>query len=70
MGKRLADARRAAGLTQEQLAARLGVSQATVAMYEAGMRTPPGPALVAMARILGVAAESLIDADPPAAVGD
>lgn len=66
MGERLAQARKAVGLTQHQLAARVGMSPATIAMYETSMRTPPGPVLVALARCLGVSAESLIDAAPPA----
>lgn len=69
MGERLAKARKAAGLSQRDLAEAVGVSNATIAMYELGLRTPPGPVLVAMARVLGVQAEDLIEvrADSPAA---
>lgn len=40
MVKALVEYRKERGLTQVQLAERLGVSQATIAMYETGTRTP------------------------------
>lgn len=64
MGERLALARAAKGMTQRAFAAQLGVSPATIAMYERGLRTPPGPVLIAMARLLGVSAESLLPPIP------
>lgn len=60
-GERLAKAREVARLSQRDLALAIGVSPATVALYEKGMRVPPGPILVAMAQALGVSAESLVD---------
>lgn len=68
MGERLVKAREAAGMSQRALAERVGVSYGAIAMYELGQRRPRGPVLVAMARVLGVAAEDLIDevAVPPA----
>lgn len=43
------DVRRAAGLTQAELAARSGVAQPNIAAYERGQRTP-SPAMVARIR--------------------
>ncbi len=39
------EARRAVGLTQQQLAAILGITQPAIAAYESGRRRPTGPAL-------------------------
>ena len=61
----MAKARKAAGLSQRDLAKALGVSNATVAMYELGLRTPPGPVLVAMAELLGVNARDLVEVNAP-----
>lgn len=70
MGHRLAEARRAAGLSQRALAKKLGVSKAMVSMLEGGFRTPRGDLLMRLARTLDVSAESLMpppdDAPAPA----
>lgn len=44
--------REAAHVTQERLAAELGVSRVTVARYELGLRHPHGPRRLAYARVL------------------
>lgn len=41
VGKALRDARKAAGLTQEELANRLRYTRPTIAMWESGKREPP-----------------------------
>lgn len=56
----LADARRACGLTQQDLAERLGRSQSFVAKIELGERRVEVVELVEIARILGVPAAHLI----------
>ena len=43
-------------LTQEQFAGRLGVSQATVALWESGCRNPSGSARILL-EMLGLEAE-------------
>ena len=40
IGKRIRDARKAAGLTQEELAERIGTSSVAVAQWETGRRNP------------------------------
>lgn len=40
IGKRIRDARKAAGLTQEELAERMGTSSVAVAQWETGRRNP------------------------------
>ena len=49
IGNRIMVLREADGLTQAQLARRVGVSQATVSQWESGMRAPTAEAVVALA---------------------
>ena len=59
-GERLAQLRKAQGLTQVQLAELLGVSQQAVTAYESGQRRVPISSLPALADTLGVSIEELI----------
>ncbi len=45
--------------SQASLATAVGVNQSTVAMWEAGKRTPKGPALNQLLRVLGVSKHAL-----------
>lgn len=64
--KALIGARLAAGLTQKQLAERMGTSQAAVARLEGGTRVPSVTTLAHLAVILGV--DFTITPDTPLAV--
>lgn len=59
-GGRLRAARRAAGLTQQQLAARLGVPATGVANWENGYRSPRADRLRELARLVGVEPAGLV----------
>jgi len=64
LGQHIAVTRREAGLTQQQLAMRVGVAPSTIAHIEASMTTPTFIGL-AVARELGIPAENLLpDAEP------
>ena len=68
VGANIRAARRAADMTQEDLAARLGCTQTAVSYWEAGKRDPGIPDLLRIAVALGVTAASLLpDTAPPAA---
>lgn len=72
-GARVRTARKAAGWTQAELAARAGVSRQLVAAVEAGRHLPRIDAGAALADALGVSVEALLAPLPPAAdpvVGD
>ena len=58
-GERLARLRKAAGFTQVELAAKLGVSQRMVAYYESPAATPPANLLPQIAAALGVSIDEL-----------
>ncbi len=58
-GQRLAGLRKAAGFTQIELAAELGVSQRMVAYYESPAATPPANLLPQIAAALGVSIDDL-----------
>jgi transcriptional regulator with XRE-family HTH domain len=60
LGSRLAQLRRAAGLTQVQLAETLGISQQMVASYEVGRRRIPVSLLPALAQALKVQVDALL----------
>ncbi|MGH2615063.1 MAG: helix-turn-helix domain-containing protein [Thermomicrobiales bacterium] len=53
IGERLASARRARGLTQQQAAAALGVARTTITAMEKGDRRPRASELFALARLYG-----------------
>ncbi|MCC7047865.1 MAG: helix-turn-helix transcriptional regulator [Alphaproteobacteria bacterium] len=59
-GERLAQLRKAAGYTQEQLAAELGISRRRIAYYEAESDHPPANLLADLARVLNVPVEALL----------
>jgi transcriptional regulator with XRE-family HTH domain len=58
-GQRLASLRKAAGFTQIELAAELGISQRMVAYYESPPATPPANLLPQIAAALGVSIDEL-----------
>jgi len=60
LGERLARLRREAGLSQEALAAKSGISRVTIARLEAGERDPHYETLRALAQGLGVPLERLL----------
>lgn len=51
----LRERRRAAGLSQEQLAVAIGRSYSSVRFYERGVTTPPADVLTALAVAIGCA---------------
>lgn len=70
LGRRIRDARLEAGLTQEQLAARVRMSRSSVANIELGDQAPPAYRLALIAQALstepGEFMPSLQDASTPA----
>jgi transcriptional regulator with XRE-family HTH domain len=65
LGTRIADARKALGMTQAQLADELGVSQQIVASYEVGRRRVQLALLPRLATTLAVSVEELIGVTSP-----
>ena len=64
MGARIAALRREAGLSQAQLALRLGISPSAMGMYEQGRREPSMETLVAMAKVFRVSTDYLLTGQP------
>jgi transcriptional regulator with XRE-family HTH domain len=62
-GKFLADLRTASGLSQQQVAEKVGVRQSTVATWERSPRPPKGDLLPGLAKVLGVDLQTLIQCD-------
>lgn len=60
IGKRIRDARKAAGLTQEELAERMGTSSVAVAQWETGRRNPKMGTVSKLAAALGVDVAELV----------
>lgn len=69
IGKRIAAARRAAGLSQEGLAERIGVSRQAVAKWEADASLPGADNLQELAKALNTSCDELLTGTPPAAEG-
>ena len=63
IGSKLAQARRAANLTQEQLAERLGVTRQAVSRWESDAAYPETDKIVRMARLLNVSCDYLLRDD-------
>ena len=59
-GDRLASLRKAAGYTQVELAAEMGITQRMVACYEAPNAQPPAHLLPQLAQTLGVSVDVLL----------
>lgn len=51
-------------ITQEEMAARLGISRSAVAMWENGQNMPPTKYLVSIAEMLGCTTDELLGVKP------
>jgi len=60
IGARVAAARKAAGMSQVQLAAALGIPQRTVSFYERGEGDLPSSLLVLLVDVLGIGVDELL----------
>ena len=60
LGARLAETRKAQGMTQIELAQHLGIAQQTLAHYEVGRVRPPVPLIIAMARTLNFSLDDML----------
>ena len=66
-GERLAALRKAAGLSQAELAQAVGIPQRTLSQYERTADTFPAALVVPLARALGVTIEELLGDEPTSA---
>lgn len=66
LGGRIQAGRKAAGLSQEALGERLGVSRQAVSKWEADAAVPELENLIAMSRIFGVTIGALLGVEPAA----
>lgn len=57
--KSLAELRAEKNMSQRDLAQKLGVSSATIGMYESGKRTPPLKKALLIARLFGIQVEDI-----------
>jgi len=64
VGRRITALRQAKGLTQRQLADKLGQPQSNIAYWERRAPAPPGEVLPDLARILGVSIDVLLGVRP------
>lgn len=64
MGRELRETRRAAGLRQQDVAARAGVDQSMVSLYESGRREPTWPTFSRLLHAAGASAELRIESLP------
>jgi transcriptional regulator with XRE-family HTH domain len=60
LGARIADLRKEQGLTQQQLAGRLGIAQQTLAHYEVGRLRMTASLLPELSRLFGVPVDELL----------
>lgn len=67
IGRRIVEIRREAGLTQEQLAERAGISVVHLCNIELGKKTPGQTVLIRIAESLEVATDWILRAETPGA---
>ena len=60
LGERIASLRKKAGLTQEELAEKLGISPQAVSKWENGTSDPSTSNLFALAKLYGISVEELL----------
>lgn len=60
IGKRIKELRKAAGMTQSELASRLGISASAVGMYEQGRREPDSNIMVKLCTVFDVSGDYLL----------
>jgi len=65
LAKRLAELRQAAGLSQSQLAEKVGVNASNIAFWELSGTPPRGEVLPKLAHALGVSVDELLGVTPP-----
>lgn len=63
LGERIAEQRKKLGLSQEELAEKLNISQKSISKYELGDRKPQYKVLVRMAEYFGVTVDYLLELD-------
>ena len=61
LGEKIAYYRRVSKLSQEELAARIGVSRQAVSKWENGVSDPSTSNLIALAKLYGLSAEELLE---------
>jgi transcriptional regulator with XRE-family HTH domain len=66
LGERIKELRKAARLTQGELAEKVGVNPHTIKDYEAGRRSPPMKKLDLIAGAVGVSTSDLVNVSTPA----
>ena len=63
VGSRLKEARKAKGITQDELGEILGLSKAAISLYESERRNPKLETIIEMMYVLGVSADYLLGTD-------
>jgi len=63
-GKRLAQLRKAADYTQQQLADEIGATRRMIAYYESESQHPPANMLVDLAKAMNISADALLGIEP------
>lgn len=70
IGEQIKTARKAKGVSQEELAVRLGVVRQTVSKWENGMSVPDADVLIQIAELLDVPVSQLLGMEPESGVQD
>ncbi len=61
LGKNIKEARKAAGLTQVQLAERMGITQKDISRWESNVRSPGAMSLKLLYETIGVSADKILE---------
>ncbi len=69
LGDKIKGLRKKAGMTQSELAKRLGISGSAVGMYEQGRREPDNKTLLKLCSVFGITTDYLLGNTEPAEAG-
>ena len=69
LGEKIRELRKKSGMTQHQLAQRLGISSSAVGMYEQGRREPDNKTLLELCSIFDISSDYLLGKDEPVESG-
>lgn len=65
LAKNIKIARATSGLSQKQLADKIGISEKTISAYETGRAIPPSPTLAKIADVTGVSTSQMVGMSEP-----
>ncbi|WP_141520271.1 helix-turn-helix transcriptional regulator, partial [Bacillus cereus] len=65
VGSKIKDYRKSFGLSQEELAKKIGVGKTTISNYEVGIRSPKKPQMIKLSEVFGITIDDFFPQTAP-----